>query len=458
MATIVTASGFEIDVDDAPVAPVAQSFKPEDFVIEISNDQKVVAPIDIDQDPGFQVAMPAVCRPLQGVRMTSGGDSGQGVPMSPRMHRFYRWCDDNGVGLSDWSTDHMVLAVLPKLQQLLELEQATLNALPAGHEWAVAQGELVRDIASIMQRIPANRVQTVQQAQVEEKKSFRQGLIAVSESSDVTGGVVYWQLSSGADRSKLVEALIAQGLEESDAPALATPEVALGRAVKELQGRSVLIRKLKQHGSWAVVRESELNGELDYQQVVRVWLEKDSETIKSQASVGYEAQAQIEVERIVAEYNKARTSLSVIDMSAWLVKLANKLDGVPLRDRGGMYFVPAANIEVVRKVTAALAAAGTGCLVYEIPAMHSSQAVTAIYDAVGADTAKHISDAEAELEAGIGKVAARNRAEEIGLLLKRIHRYEGLLGQQFTGVADKLAKIIERLNKATSRAAQLEID
>src|SRR6185312_3477342 len=189
----------------------------------------------------------------------------------------------------------------------------------------------------IMQRVPENRVasQTAQQHKVEEQKKFRDGLIAVENKSDVTGGVVYWQLTGEVDGATLVAKLIEQGLEESDAPALATPEVALGRAAKELQGRSVLIRKMKAAGGWAVVHETEVNAELVTQQILRVYLqgEKDNEEVKYVPTSGHEEQAAIEFNRIIAEYNKVRAALSVVDLSSWLVKLASKLDGVPLRDR-----------------------------------------------------------------------------------------------------------------------------
>lgn len=419
------------------------------------------APIVVEEAPASPClplknpeVVPAVCQPLVGERKTA-----HGATMSPRMHRFARWNQENGTGISDWSTDTMVQVVLPKLTQLLEREKAALFSLPMGSEYATIQAELVRDIEGLMQRVPANRVPTVAEAAAEEKKAFKDGLIAVATSSDVTGGVIYWQLTGEVNRDELVAAMVEQGLSEEDAPALPTPEVALGRAAKELQSRSVLIRKLKV-GGWAVVSESEVQGALQHQQIVRVFLqgEKDQETIKYAATPGFEAEAALEADRIIAEYNKARAALSVIDLSSWLVRLASKtLEGVPLRDRGGIYFVPRANIEAVRKVKAALAAK-SGCIIHEIPAMHSSEAIAAIYDAVGSESSAFISEVESELEAGIGPRAAKNRVKEVEVFLKKVRNYESLLGQKFTAPADKLAKLVERLNKATTRASQLEID
>lgn len=417
----------------------------------------VVTPPAAPASPAAPVSSKAAYRALVGERKTT-----HGAVMSPRMHRFYRWCDDNGISLSDWSTDSQVLNVLPKLQAGLAQEQGALIMLPVGSPEGTIQAELIRDIEGMMQRVPANRSQgvVIQGALAgETKKSFKEGLIAVSQSSDVTGGVVYWQLTGEVNQQELVAALIEAGLTEDDAPALATPEVALGRAVKELQGRSVLIRKAKVAGGWAVVRESEVNGELGFQQIVRVYLEgdKNNEVVKFQATHGYEADAALEVERIIAEYNKARTALSVIDLSSWLTKTVSKLDGVPLRDRGGIYFIPRANIETLRKVKAALAAK-SGCVVSEIPAMHSAEAISAIYDAVSNDSASFIADIEAELNAGIKPRAAKNRVEEVQVFLKKVRNYEGLLGQKFEKPAATLGKLVERLNKATTRAAQLEID
>lgn len=413
----------------------------------------IVAAIVVAAPAPAGVAFPAY-RPLVGEYKTAHGATG-----SPRMHRCYRWCSDHKLGISDWSTDTGVASVLPKLEQLVKAEEAHLLDLDMGSPEATFQAELITDIRGLMNRVPENRSVAAQQDKALVQAKFRDGLIAVSQSSDVTGGVIYWQLTGEVSRADLVAAFVANGLDEDDAPALATPEVALGRAVKELQGRSVLIRKLKV-GGWAVVCESEVNGELQHQQIVRVFLqgEKDNETIQHVAAPGCEQQAAIEVARIVAEYDKVRAALSVVDLSSWLVKTANKLDGVPLRDRGGIYFIPRANIETLRKVKASLAAAKSGCIVHEIPAMHSSEAITAIYDAVGRDASVFISDIEAELNAGIGSRAAKNRVTEVEAFLKKVRNYEGLLGQKFTATAETLAKLVVRLNKATTRASQLEID
>ena len=381
-----------------------------------------------------------------------------GATMSSRMHRFYRWCDDYGMGLSDWSTDTMVQKSLPKLQLQLEVEKAHLAMLEGGSMEEAIQGQLVRDIESIMQRVPENRSQTVQEAKAEAKKSFRNELIAVAESSEVTGGVIYWQLTGDVNRDDLAKAWAEQGLDEADLPELATPEVALGRAAKELQSRQVLIRKHPKNG-WAIVRESAAGENLDYKVIVRVFMKgaKGAEEIAYEAMTGHEGEAQLEFDRVVAEYNKARASLNVIDMSAWLVRMANKLNGVPLRDRGGIYFVPRAGIETVRKVKAALAVK-SGCLIHEIPAMHSAEAISAIFDAVSMDAAKFISDVEGELAGDMGARAAKNRITEVEGLLKKVRSYEGLLGKQFGDVADKISDVIKRLDKVTTRAAQLEVD
>lgn len=425
----------------APVVPVVETTPVEIKALDMGN---------------------AAWRPLTCIRMTRGGDSGQGVQMSPRMHRFYRWCDDNKLGLNDWSTDIGVLEVLPRLEQLLIIERDTvLLGLAVGSEEGKIQGELVRDIQSIMQRVPANRSQTVQTAAgvAESKKDIRKELIAVAAGDEVTGGVVYWQLTGVVDRSTLVAAMESRGLEDKDAPALASPELALGRAMRELQARNILVRRLKGAGGWAVLHEREVNAKLETEQTVRIYLsgEKDQEVVKFEAQPGFEAQAQIEFDRAVAEYNKQRAALNVTDLSSWLVKVSVKLDGIPLRDRGGMYFVPRASIETFRKVKESLMEV-SGCQVYEIPAMHSTETVKAIFDAVGRDAQSFVSDVEGEYNMGMGKLAAKNRKEEVEEILKRVRSYAKLLNQDFSSTEKTLTDMAMKLGKVTTRTTNLEID
>lgn len=397
-------------------------------------------------------------RPLVGEYKTAHGATG-----SPRMHRFYRWCKDHGTGISDWSTDETVKAALPRLQQLLKAEQEHLGTLAVGSAEGVIQAELVRDIKGIMQRVPENRSENVQlspaQAVAQERRQLRNELIAVAEASEVTGAVTYWQLTGTVDRAKLAEEYEKNGIDAENLPAIASPELALGRAMRELQTRTRLSRKLKSTGGWAVVVEHEVAGNLDYQQIVRIFLqgEKGKEEVKFEATPGYESQAQHEYDRVMAEYDKQRESLTVVDISGWLVKLANKLNAVPLRDRGGIYFVPAGTVESFRKVKAALAAV-SGNVVYEIPAMKSAETIKSIFDAITRDAQAFVDEVEAELNSDMGTRAAKNRQVEVEAMGKKVRSYEGLLKQNLKPMLDKLSELHKRLGSVTTRAAQLEID
>lgn len=434
-----------MDPNGKPLAPVAAPAP----VVEEAPAASPCLPM-----PAVSVGSLRAYRPLVGERKTA-----HGAVMSDRMHRFYRWMDDNRIGLSDWSTDTMVQAVLPKLQACLAAEEAHLFTLEMGTEEARIQGELVEGLRNIMNRVPENRSDAVSVEQ-QAKKSLREQLVVVEkEEAGITGEIVYWQLTGTTDRAKLAEAFVTNGVDEENLPSIASPELALGRAMRELQSRSTLVRKLKAAGGWAVVRETEVAGKLDYQQVVRVYLDgkKEEEVLKFEATDGLNDEAQVEFDRVVAEYNKQRASLTVVDISGWLVKLASKMDGVPLRDRGGIYFVPAANVENFHKVKAALAEV-SGNVVYEIPAMHSTETVKSIVDAVARDAQSFIDDVESELNGEIGVRAAKNRKDEVAEMVKKVERYEKLLNQDFKSTVDSLKKLGERLGKVTSRAAQLEID
>ena len=131
--------------------------------------------------------------------------------------------------------------------------------------------------------------------------------------------------------------------------------------------------------------------------------------------------------------------LAPSDIGTWLTEKAAKLGAIPLRDRGGVYFVPQPQVWKWELIVRALKRCSKHG-VHNIPAMRSQDAVEAIMSALTADTqaacdriASDISDGE------LGSKALANRGVTRELL-ERVSQYEALLGNKLDALRGAIAE------------------
>lgn len=289
--------------------------------------------------------------------------------------------------------------------------------------------------------------------EIDDSNKTTRGLIAVEKADNTTGAIAYWQLCGDVQLSALREAWLAEQLDEALLPKPNSDDAALTRAAKSLQEQRVLVRK-DPRGGWAVVREqANTAAGLSYEIPGRVTFKDGVVTFADGVdSASYEA-------RVRAEYERARSTLSTVDVSQWLVGLMTKLGGVPLRDRGGIYFVPRKAIETYQKARRAVEAKSSHAL-HEIPAMRSTETVRAIVDAVTHEARTSCEMIEGELNAatGLGSRAAKNRIDEVDAMLSKLLDYEALVGQKIEGTDKRLRELRAKLEKIQTRGSQLEVD
>lgn len=309
------------------------------------------------------------------------------------------------------------------------------------------------------------------EADVVKEATESRKFLAVSASDETTGAVVYWQLTGGVDESQLRQEFDREGVSLALLPESCTAKIALSRAVKELANRSILARKHPQ-GGYALVfervaKEADAPTEdtpdatysvaetLTYKVGPRFWL-NDSDELCTDAPEGdYEAH------KVREEFNYHRAMLAHEDISAWLVGLMGKsktgLGGVPLRDRGGIYFIPKEKVELFRKIKKALHLVSRHT-VYEIPALRSSEALKAIFDAISREVTEFCNDITGALNTGEGMKlrAAKNRTADVDTLAEKVRAYERLLGVTLDVANTMLADLRKRLAEVTTRWNQLD--
>jgi hypothetical protein len=245
------------------------------------------------------------------------------------------------------------------------------------------------------------------------------------------------------------------GLDLDLLPNNPSPDVALNRAVKELQGRSVLIR---QHpaGGWAIVKEKNVDSKLTYSVGPRVFLNKEGEIVIEPAAMQMQAEADVDAGTVREAFIKHQGLLSTTDISSALVNIAIKLGAVGLRDRGGIYFVPKESIETLHQMKTVFSAT-TQHVIHEIPAMKSDETMAAIVDALRREVSDVIVDVEGELNQEMGTRAAANRIKDVQALMQKVSGYETLLGFALTETQTRLTGLTQKLGNKSSWVTQLEV-
>lgn len=276
-----------------------------------------------------------------------------------------------------------------------------------------------------------------------------QGIVAVTESMETAGAIVWWRLSGSTDGYALRKAWDEAGLPEELVPELPSAEKALRRAVMEQRERRRLVRPLEGTKGWAIVDESATGEDLDYSIAIRV-------TVNKIGHADVEPAGATGADEIKVAYNRHLEQLAQTDISTWLVGLAARVRAVALRDTGGVYFIPREQLALWRLMAGALSAASDH-RVFEVPALKSDEAVEAVLDAVAreAEAAAQVMEEELEKES-LGERALRTRTERCGAIEEKLQTYEKLLGTSLDALHDRLESL--RANLAVAALAVMAGD
>lgn len=258
--------------------------------------------------------------------------------------------------------------------------------------------------------------------------------IIATEETKTAGAISYWRLGGETSLAKLTLEWQAVGLDPNLLPGNPSAEVCLRRAVGAVESptrKSLKIRGGDFQGGWALVEIDTTDGHVKTQEILRAKIEGAATRIECFG----EELANIVLDRFAA----LRVELAATDISAWLTKLAkDKGTATSLRESGGVYFVPRAQVEFWSKVAQALQASGAH-KVFRIPAMRSEEAVAAILDAVEQEAAKLVQEVEADLEDDkLGSRALDSRKERCDAMLAKIRTYEQLLGVKMVALQGKV--------------------
>lgn len=256
-------------------------------------------------------------------------------------------------------------------------------------------------------------------------------VFALDEANKNSGALVYWRLEGEVDPKELALHWQAAGLDPDLLPSTPAPSTALSRTMREQGDHRRLVRPLEERGAHALVRERAEGAELSYDVALRARLDVAGRVLVEPADHPL-------VARIKAAYDHHLEVCSSDDIGAWLVALVGKVDGVAMRDRGGIYYVPPSRIEAWEAMTTCLRRVSNHRM-FAIPAIAQGRAVEAILDAISQEAEADATKMEAELLSDeLGGRALASRVARTEALEAKVVRYEELLGSKLDTLRERL--------------------
>lgn len=264
-------------------------------------------------------------------------------------------------------------------------------------------------------------------------------IITVTDVKDA-GATCWWRLAGEVTRTALAEVWEDAGLPAKLLPAGCTPGAALRRALQGFHKGRQLVRPLDEDLSFAIVREDIVDKRPTNTVLLAVEMGEDDELVitNPERYVGHDALAL----NLRSAYAHALTTYDTNDVSSWMaMQLLPTVQAIPLRDRGGFYFVPATTVDQWRVMVRAIRSVSAH-KVYELPAMKCDQAVDAILDAVTLEAEAIAAKAEDRLiNEDLSPRALRGQVRLLDKASTKLAAYDAVLGTHL----DKLRARFEQL-------------
>lgn len=231
----------------------------------------------------------------------------------------------------------------------------------------------------------------------------------VTEQNAVAGAVVWWELSGPCDLGDLCRALEDEGVVANDLlPREVSLDAALWRAADAALPEGAIIRPAAK-GGWEAFKErrfvdpdGDSRVELSTMAAGRVRKGEGGSEVVVKATGPGGAAFHDAVQAAVQSYVK---TLLPVDVSSWLLEVAGcrHVRAVPLRQRGGFYFVPQGALVFWRAVQRAVESVSKHKVV-GIPAMRTEECARAVLQAVRREAEAAFDEMEAYLR---GEVCTR---------------------------------------------------
>lgn len=256
------------------------------------------------------------------------------------------------------------------------------------------------------------------------------------------GAIVWWSLNNETSREKLREGFEAIGRPDL-LPTIENDGQALRRAIRNCfpsRGDN-LIRPLKGIPGFAVIEESGgINSsgfsELSHRQELSIAI--------SGSAIISNPQDYPLVDRIKREYFAEKQKVPASKLGKILVDACARLSGIPMRPRGGMYWMPEESLGRWEEIVSVVKNAQHKNRCWKTKTTTDQETVDAVCDSLIIEVEKQLDgvmEALTSEENVLGKRALKTKANTALELKNLVAQYEGILSRTLTDLSEKADKV-----------------
>tara|TARA_R110000824_G_scaffold237484_3_gene426248 strand:- start:13 stop:849 length:837 start_codon:yes stop_codon:yes gene_type:complete len=262
--------------------------------------------------------------------------------------------------------------------------------------------------------------------------------MSIDKEIGYNGATVFWSLKNGTSREKLKEGFESIGRPEL-LPSVENDGPALRRAIRNCfpsRGDS-LIRPLKGVAGFAVIEERE---ETDPSGQVELTHRQELCIAISGTTTLANPPDHVLVDRIKEEYLKEKQKIPASKLGSVLVDACKGLSGIPLRPRGGMYWLPEDVLGKWEEVVSVVEAADSGNRCWRMKTTTDQETVDAVCDSLVIEVEKQLEgvmEALTSEESILGKRALKTKSNTALELKELVAQYEGILSRTLSDLSEK---------------------
>jgi hypothetical protein len=279
-------------------------------------------------------------------------------------------------------------------------------------------------------------------------QKVKHAIKSTPQAFQLLGHCIYWGSMSGVDIAhqdflKILEEL---GIDKDIAKEVRLKSSATKavRTVAQGLGKNTFHKKTADEGAvaaFAIVNSQvSENHDVAFQQATKAVFNKDNSTLQVEGDNS---------QKILENFEKFKGRYDGENFRSTVLRFLDQhCQGISLRERGGIYFVPISHQDQFEKLEALLGHFNIPCNV--LPLVDDEKSKKAALDALDSDVRGEIANLQAEIDAANGDMSDKMRENRIASyrkLKEKVEHYDIFLSGKASQLKADLDKVTERLRK-----------
>jgi hypothetical protein len=280
------------------------------------------------------------------------------------------------------------------------------------------------------------------------KQAVRKSIKTTADSFQLLGHCIYWGSMGGIDiaHTDFLKVLEDLGIDKEVAKEVRLKSSATKavRTVAREQGKDSFHKKTADDSkvaAFAVVNSNvDADHDVTFKQATKAVFNKDNSTLQVEGANS---------QRIMENFEKFKGRYDGENFRSTVLRFLDQhCQGISLRERGGIYFVPVSHQEQFEKLENLLAHFNIPCNV--LPLIDDEKSKKAALDALDADVRGEIANLQAEINEAGGEMSDKVRENRIAAyrkLKEKVEHYDTFLSGKASQLKSDLDKVTEQLRK-----------